>query len=275
MPNTPMHRVISWTTLAGATVLLTQCTSLPELGTNSLAFTSSQSSAPEGTNVTVQVELDRAVRTDLEVEFEAFFTGSYFYDAELTTPSPLIIEAGQRVGNITFTTQDDGVMELNGDTLTLNITGVSDPDIILPETGLRFQHTITDNDIPELPSTGVRVYLTWDAATQSFNDADLDLILSYDNGTSIDPLLVSESTLGFEDVGLAGTAADGDYYLSVRFLQTRNDLQNDVEFTMVFAQEDGSLTYAESFLRANQVGETILFIKMNKEGTDFTYSAPE
>ncbi|HAA21950.1 MAG TPA: hypothetical protein DCR93_18280 [Cytophagales bacterium] len=270
-----MRRFISWAFLLGMIPFLTQCLNIPELSSNSLSFTSTQSSAPEGTDVTVQVTLDRATRLDLEVEFEVFFTGSYFYDAELTTPSPLLIEAGQRVGNITFTTQDDGVMELNGDTLTLVITGTNDPDLILVEDALEFQHIITDNDVPELPSTGVRVYLTWDAATQSFNDADLDLILSYDNGTSIDPILISESSQGFEDVGLAGTAADGDYYLSVRYLQTRNNLQNDVEFSMVFAQEDGTLSFAESALTVNQVGQTIPFIKMNKVGTDFTYSFAE
>lgn len=258
---------------AALTLLLSQCTFV-EPDPVGLSLVDLESQGKEGSRGSLQVQLDGRLPSDLEIYFEVKSDGAYFYDFEVKTPSPLIIPAGSLRGEIEFTTIDDGLMEARDEKIEFDITRVSDAEIVLPSAAnLTYTYTILDNDIPSVPTSGVRMYLTWDAASASFNDANLDLILSYDVGDgNVQPLSVSDRTQGFEELSLLPAGQDGDYYLSVRYNDALNSLNNEVEYTLVFAAANQDLYYVTGFFLPKRLGETDQIVKMVKSGNTYTYS---
>lgn len=246
-----------------------------EVEPNQLQIVSAQGSAVEGNSGRMRVQLDRPSPVPIEVDFEITSEATYFYDFEVTTASPLVIPEGALTADIEFVTVDDALMEANDETFQITITGVDDPELVLPDSALTYEYTILDDDFPRIPSSGISAYLTWEAATATFRDADLDLIMSYDVNGDIQQQIISSSDDSFEDITLSGTAQDGDYYFDVEFFTKAAELGNDVEYALVFADQGGNITYISSYFLATEVGLKVRLVKVTKAGTTFTVTLIE
>lgn len=235
----------------------------------------------------IDLNLDGPTDSDVMVEFVTTGSAVLNGDYRITTPSPIIIPAGNTTASLALEIIDDPVVEryeVIGETLELS----EDKEIILtlrsgngllniPSDQNQITLSIGDNDL--VPSSGLQTDLLWSLGPgMDMNEVNLDMYFITDVTTELGQITNfrqygegARSESGFESLSLNTNDPDNEYYLVVEYTEGTEV----VEFELFSYLPDGIL-YARERLSGTDNDAALVFGPFLKEGNNITsVRAPE